>query len=285
MDHERRRAQLADFLKTRRARLRPEQFGLPLVGRRRAPGLRRDEVAQLAGIGVSWYTWLEQGRDITVSDQVLESLARVLKLDGEERSHLFFLARGMVPVLDGEQETDASIAAYQAVLDALGTSPAYLIDEYFTVVAWNECACQVFGDFALRSERERNLIWSIFTRPAERAFFVHWEQAAQNAIMSFRATYDRHAGEMWVEQLVAELKQASPEFRAWWPRHDIEWICNPHEKELNHPLVGRLLVYSTILMMPDAPTLRIGVFTPRAQDTAAKLASLVKTGDAQMLIK
>src|SRR5499425_2056373 len=106
MDHERRRAELADFLKTRRARLRPEQFGLPVVGRRRTPGLRRDEVAQLTGVGVSWYTWLEQGRDITVSDQVLESLARILQLDAGERRHLFLLARGMVPVLDESHDTD-----------------------------------------------------------------------------------------------------------------------------------------------------------------------------------
>jgi transcriptional regulator with XRE-family HTH domain len=285
MDHERRRAELADFLKTRRARLRPEHLGLPMVGRRRAPGLRRDEVAQLAGIGVSWYTWLEQGRDITVSDQVLESLASVLQLDVEERSHLFFLARGMVPVLDGKQGTDSLTSAYQSVLDALGTSPAYLMDQYFNVIAWNESACRVFGDFALRSERDRNLIWSIFMRPSEQEFYVNWEQAAQNAIMSFRAVYDRHAGEMWVEQLVADLKQASPEFRTWWPRHDIEWSCDPHEKELNHPQVGRLLVYSTVLVMPDAPTLRMAVLTPRSPDTAARLAALLKTENSQVLIK
>ncbi len=100
-DDTKRRAELADFLRTRRARLHPEQFELSTLGRRRTPGLRREEVAQLAGVGVSWYTWLEQGRDITVSEQVLESLARILQLEREERRRLFVLARGMVPVADG----------------------------------------------------------------------------------------------------------------------------------------------------------------------------------------
>jgi len=285
MDHERRRAELADFLKTRRARLRPEQFGLPIVGRRRTPGLRRDEVAQLAGVGVSWYTWLEQGRDITVSDQVLESLASVLQLDVEERSHLFFLARGMVPVADGNREVGPLTSGHQAVLDALGTSPAYVMDQVFNVIAWNESAGQVFGDFVLRSERDRNAIWYIFTHPSQRKLFVDWEQAAQHAIMSFRAVYDRNAGDMWIEQLVTDLKQASPEFCAWWPLHDIEWSCDPHEKELNHPQVGRLMVYSTTLVMPDAPTLQMVVFTSRSTDTAVKLATLLKRENSHTLVR
>src|SRR5205823_14341990 len=124
-DETKRRAELADFLKTRRARLHPEQLGLPTFGRRRTPGLRRDEVAQLAGVSVSWYTWLEQGRDIIVSDQVLESLARILQLDAEERNHLFLLARDMIPASSTINEADTPLpSGYQAVLDALGASPA-----------------------------------------------------------------------------------------------------------------------------------------------------------------
>lgn len=285
MEHTRRRAELADFLKTRRARLHPEQFGLPVAGRRRTPGLRRDELAQLAGVGVSWYTWLEQGRDITVSDQVLESLARILQLDAEERRHLFFLARGMVPVSDENHAATSLTSVHQSVLDALGMSPAYLMDQYFNVIAWNESACRVFGDFSLLAERDRNLVWSIFTRPSQRKLFVNWEQAAQHAIMSFRAVYDRHAGDVWLEQLVADLKQASPEFRAWWPLHNIEWACDPHEKELDHPQVGRLLVYSSKLIIPDAPTLQVVLFTSRSPDTTAKFAMLSGTENAQVLVR
>jgi hypothetical protein len=170
------------------------------------------------------------------------------------------------------------------VLDALGTSPAYLMDQFFNVMAWNESACRVFGDFALRSERERNAVWHTLTHPSERKLFVDWEQAAQHAVMSFRAVYDRHAGNVWVEQLVADLKQASPEFRAWWSLHEIQWACDPHEKELDHPQVGRLLVYSTVLVMPDAPTLQMVVFTPRSQDTAVKLTTLLRTETLEKLM-
>jgi transcriptional regulator with XRE-family HTH domain len=273
----RKRAELADFLKTRRSRLHPEQFGLPDIGRRRTPGLRRDEVAQLAGVGVSWYTWLEQGRAITVSDQVLESLARILQLNAGERRHLFLLARGMVPVSDENHALSLLLPGQQAVLDALGISPAYLLDQRFNVIAWNESACRVIEDFSLLSERDRNAIWSIFMHPAKRKLFVDWELALQNAVMSFRARYDQHAGEAWAEQLVADLKQASPEFRNLWSQHDIQWSCDPHEKDLHHPQVGRLLFYSAMLDVPEAPTVQMTIFTPRSQETMDKLEALLRS--------
>src|SRR5260221_12785530 len=119
-----RRAELADFLRTRRARLRPEQFGLPTLGRRRTPGLRREEVAQLAGVGVSWYTWLEQGRDITVSDQVIERLAETFQLEREEQRHLFVLARGMVPAADESSEVVPPPPGRQPGRGAVRTRPA-----------------------------------------------------------------------------------------------------------------------------------------------------------------
>ncbi len=275
-DAMRQRAELADFLKTRRSRLHPEQFGLPDGGRRRTPGLRRDEVAQLAGVGVSWYTWLEQGRAITVSDQVLESLARILQLDAGERRHLFLLARGMDPVSDENHAVNLLPPGQQAVLDALGISPAYLLDQRLNVVAWNESACRVFEDFSLLSERDRNAIWSLFMHPAKRKLFVDWELTIQNAVMSFRTTYDRHAGEAWAEQLVADLKQASPEFRSLWPQHDIQWSCD-HEKELNHPQVGRLLFQSATLVFPEAPTFQMSIYTPRSQETVVKLETLLRS--------
>ncbi|GHO88718.1 helix-turn-helix transcriptional regulator [Dictyobacter formicarum] len=278
IDEAQRRVQLADFLKTRRARLRPEQLGLPVVGRRRTPGLRRDEVALLAGIGVSWYTWLEQGRPITVSDQVLESLARILQLDATEHRHLYVLARGMVPVTIEEHTLDQPPVNLLAVMDALGNSPAYVLDQYLNVVAWNASAARVFGDFGQLSGRERNVIWQIFTHPAQRTLYVQWEESARHAIMTFRTVSDQHAGEAWCEQLIADLQQASPEFRRWWTQHDIEWSCNPdHQKELNHPQVGRLHVLGTTLISPDTSNFRLVTFTPRTQDTAAKLAALTQT--------
>ncbi|GLV60505.1 transcriptional regulator [Dictyobacter sp. S3.2.2.5] len=280
IDEAQRRAQLADFLKTRRARLSPQQFGLPVVGRRRTPGLRRDEVALLAGIGVSWYTWLEQGRPITVSDQVLESLGRILRLDDSERRHLYMLARGMVPV-GGEEEQqsiDQPPINLLAVMDALGNTPAYILDRYLDVVAWNASAARVFGDFGQRARRDRNVVWQLFTHPSQRALYVRWEEAARHAIMTFRTISDQHAGDSRYEQLIDDLKQASPEFRRWWARHDIELSCSPtHQKEFNHPQVGRLQVLSTTLITPDAPDFRLVTCTPCTPESADKLAQLARS--------
>jgi transcriptional regulator with XRE-family HTH domain len=276
-DDTKRRAELADFLKTRRARLQPAQFGLPTYGRRRTPGLRRDEVAQMAGLSVSWYTWLEQGRDIIVSDQVLDSLARILQLDEKERRHLFLLTRGMIPVSENEAAArDSFPSGYQAVLDALGTSPAYLLNQRFNVVAWNTIACRVLRDFSRLTGRDRNAIWYTLTHIESRDLFVDWDTTAQQAVASFRTIYDQHAGDAWFEQLFADLMEASPDFRRWWPRHDITWSCGPHEKALNHPQVGRLSLYSTMMVTPEAPTYRMTILTPHTQETANKLAQLAQ---------
>jgi transcriptional regulator with XRE-family HTH domain len=273
-----RRAELADFLRTRRARLHPEQFGLATAGRRRTPGLRRDEVAQLAGVGISWYTWLEQGRAITVSDQVLERLAQTLQLRRDERQHLFILARGMVPVAHESSEMVSPPPGLQAVLDGLATIPAYLVDHRLTLVAWNESACRVFGDFSLLSERERNRIWHIFVHPSSRRLFVNWEQAAHHAVMNFRAAYDQYSGDAWFERLRTDLQQKSPEFRMLWSQHNVAAACNfSQEKELNHPQVGRLSLLSTVLIVPVDPPLHMVTFTPCSQETVTKLEVLGKT--------
>ncbi|GCF11530.1 helix-turn-helix transcriptional regulator [Dictyobacter arantiisoli] len=272
-----RRAELANFLKIRRARLHPEQFGLPSFGRRRTPGLRRDEVAQLAGVGVSWYTWLEQGRDITVSDQVIERLAETFLLNGEERRHLFVLALGMVPIPDEQFEIAVLPPGLQAMLDALGTNPAYLIDQRCNVVAWNQSASHVFGDVSLLTGRERNRIWQLFVQPASRQLYVDWEQAARHAVMHFRSVYDRYIGDAWFEQFLTNIQRESPEFRTLWAQHDVQAACDFYqEKELNHPLVGQLLLSSTTLIVPVAPPLQMVTFTPSSPATATKLAALAK---------
>jgi transcriptional regulator with XRE-family HTH domain len=273
-----RRAELADFLRTRRARLRPERFGLSTLGRRRTPGLRREEVAQLAGVGVSWYTWLEQGRAITVSDQVIERLAETFQLEKEERRHLFVLARGMVPVADESSEIASPPPGLQAVLAALGTNPAYLIDHRFNLVAWNASACRVFGDFSVLSERERNRIWHLFVHPSSRQLYVDWEQAAQHAVMNFRAAYDQYIGDAWFEHFLTDLQQKSPEFRTLWSQHNVQGACDFYqEKELNHPQVGRLFLSSTVLIVPVDPPLQMVTFTPCSQDTMTKLETVGQT--------
>ena len=147
--------ELGDFLRTRRARLAPEDVGLPRGGRRRAPGLRRTEVAQLAGVSVDWYTWLEQGRPITVSTQVLESLVSALRLNAQERAHLFLLAHQQPPPAR-VMEPETVSPTLQRFLDHQGLSPAFVLGRRWDVVAWNEAACVVFGDFRQMTTRERN---------------------------------------------------------------------------------------------------------------------------------
>src|SRR5690348_4827239 len=156
--------ELTAFLQSRRARISPEQVGLPRGTRRRTPGLRRGEVALLAGVTPEWYTWLEQGRDIHVSVQLLESLACVLQLDANERVHLFLLALRQPPPVEAFSPSTIS-PTLQQFLNQLGTIPASVVDSRLNVVAWNAACRVVFGDFATMSERERNLIWRLFTLP------------------------------------------------------------------------------------------------------------------------
>lgn len=271
-----RRTQLADFLKTRRARLHPEQFNLPTYLRRRKPGIRREELAELVGVGVSWYTWLEQGRDINVSDQILSRLADILQLNEQERSHLFLLARGPLPSPDElDRESSKHPAAYQAILNGWDIYPALLVDRHLDVIAWNESANRIFGDFSTRAPRDRNTVWSIFMDPSQRERLVHWEQAARRSIALLRARSDRYAQELWFRELIADLQQLSPEFRAWWPEYDILFACHG-QNEINHPLLGPLVFQGTTLVMPEHPDLQIVVHTPLPIfDTPTKLRALV----------
>jgi transcriptional regulator with XRE-family HTH domain len=269
-----RRTGLADFLQNRRARLRPEQFDLPTFQRRRTQGLRREELAQLVGVGVSWYTWLEQGRDIQVSDHVLERLASILQLSEEERRHLFLLARGPASLSEEQRsERYAPNATTQAILDGF-IHPARLLDRRLNVVGWNESANRVFGDYPSRTERERNAPWFHFMHPSSRVIEVHWEREARRCLASLHARHDQYPDDRWLNELIAELQQASPEFRAWWPEHDIVLDCGSLY-EIHHPLVGRLALHPTAFPMPEQPDLQMIVYTPLTEvDTVAKLRVL-----------
>jgi transcriptional regulator with XRE-family HTH domain len=274
MEDEQRRAELRRFLRACRARLSPHQAGLPAVGRRRTPGLRREELAQLAGVGTTWYTWLEQGRAITVSVQVLDSLARALRLDAAERMHLFILARGEVPV-PPTPATDGVEPAVQQILDALGAYPAYVANARWDAVAWNEAACRVFADFAALRPPDRNLLRFIFTHPLARELYADWAGAAQRILALFRASTGRYVGEAWFAELVADLSRASPEFAAWWPRNDVHGTPQG-AKEIEHPLVGRLMMEPTFLQLAQTPDLWMIVYTPLpGTETAARLQRLM----------
>lgn len=275
MNDQERRKELAHFLRTRRERMSPEAVGLPSGSRRRTPGLRREELAVVAGIGVTWYTGLEQGRAMTVSPQVLESLARVLKLNAVERNHLFLLARQQQPA-DPYPFTTTVSPALQCILDKMGTSPACVANPRWDLLAWNQAmACVYQTDFGALSARERNILRLAFTSPSQHMLLANWEKAAQGLLAQFRASTERYVGDPWRSALVAELEQASPLFRAWWPRYDIQ-VTHTEKKELHHPLVGRLVLQPTTFQVTDAPDLRMVIYTPLAEaNTAQKLEQLV----------
>ena len=198
--------ELAEFLRNRRARLSPEQIGLPRGTRRRTPGLRREEVAMLAGVSPEWYTWLEQGRDINVSVQLLESLARVLQLDENERDHLFLIALRQPPPVETFSPPAIS-PTLQQFLNQLGTIPACVVDTRLNIVAWNKAHCAVFGDYSELPERERNLIWRLFTSPLPPMINDDWEGLARACLAQFRAGYGRFINDPWWAERIAELNR------------------------------------------------------------------------------
>lgn len=266
--------ELAEFLRTRRARLLPEQVGLPRGTRRRTPGLRRGEVAQLAGVSPEWYTWLEQGRDITVSVQLLESLARVLQLDENERAHLFLLALRQPPPVE-TYSPPAISSILQQFLDNLGNNPGCVVDNRLNVVAWNKAHTAVFGDFARLSEKDRNLIWRLFTTPGARHVNKEWENLARIYLAQFRAEYGRFINDPWWAEQIAALNEVSPEFRDLWARHDVLNISEGH-KTMRNELVGELHFDFILLQVVDSSGLRVLIHTPRRDSgTFEKIERLI----------
>lgn len=264
--------ELADFLRTRRARMSPRQAGLPEDGRRRTPGLRRSEVAQLSGMSVDWYTWLEQARPIQVSTQVLESLSRALRLDANERKHLYLLALRQLPADSLQRESQVS-ERLQKFLDQQGIYPAVVYDPRLTIVGWNESACKVYGDYPKMSERQRNSVWRMFTDPYFReALREGWEGKVRLRLAQFRANYGLFAGDPWWTEFIEELSEASPEFREWWPQHDV-LESSEGSKRLYHPVAGELAFDHISLRPADAPDLSVTVHIPLG-DTDARMRAL-----------
>jgi hypothetical protein len=267
--------ELGDFLRTRRARLTPEAVGLPRGGRRKTPGLRRAEVAQLVGISVDWYTWLEQGRPIVASTQVLERLVQVLRLDANERSHLFLLAQQQPPPTR-LLEPEVVSPTLQHFIDEFGSRPAFVSGRWWNILAWNDAANAVYGDHRQMTNRERNTLWNIFTNPLARQFIVNWEQDARSVLAQFRSSYARHPDDPQVAELIHDLMLASPEFRAWWPNHEV-LSGQERLKIINHPEVGLIQFERLSFQFFDTPDLKVTVFTPLAgTDTPRKLDYLLE---------
>ena len=281
MSDEQRRQDLADFLRTRRMHLSPEQVGLIPGKRRRTPGLRREEVAQLANVGVSWYTLLEQGHDIHPSSEVLHGIADALQLTPDERQHLFLLADQQYLVATHASHEQVS-PALRYVVDTLNPLPAYVVGRRWNYLAWNTAADHVLSLSKLVPPYEYNAVWRMFADPTIRHIYKNpeWEQVAQKVLAEFRADSTIYDDKEWFKRFIADLQHISPEFCAWWPRHDVRGRSDGL-KDIEHPLVGCLMFEHTTLQVPTMPELKIMIYTPLPEtDTLEKLQQLMDQGVA-----
>jgi len=271
MDERERRQALAAFLRTRRARLQPADVSLPARSRRRTPGLRREEVAELANIGVSWYTLLEQGHDVHPSRHVLESLAQALRLTTAEEQHLLRLSGLELPatmMVEEEQVTPA----LQRVVDALDPHPAFVIGRRWDVLTWNRAADLLFHFHEPCPPHSRNVVWRFFVREA-RTLDLHWERQAQNLVAQFRADYARYPGDASFHEVIADLQRVSPRFRLWWEQQDVRGLPDG-PRAMHHPTLGVLEFDHVTFQTSITPDLRVKVYAA-SPETASKLEQVL----------
>jgi transcriptional regulator with XRE-family HTH domain len=253
------RRELADFLRTRRERVQPADVGLPRTSRRRTPGLRREELAMLAGISATWYTYLEQARDVRVSEQVLDGLATALVLDDNERTHLFLLAHGSAPA-NRTAPREALDPKVTRLLQILEPNPAYVTGARYDLLGWNPAAAALFTGFDELPKGRRNLAWWVFTNPAAKAVLVEWEHEAQALLARFRAAAGRHADDPSFASLADELSSLSPEFTTWWRRHDV-LASSSGTKTMRDPQLGVVTLDHTVLKIADATDQHLVIYT------------------------
>ncbi len=255
--------ELADLLRSRRERLQPADVGLPSGARRRTRGLRREEVAQLAAISSTYYTFLEQGRDVRPSRQVLDALAAALRLSPVERAHLHELVHGAPPVAPAAAESLSPEVV--ALVDRLDPCPTYVTGRRWDVLAANRAARALWTDWPARPPLERNMLWWMFTDPAAREVMVDWPQAAADLLGRFRAATARIPTDPGFGELLDRLLAASAEVRDWWPRHQVVPLGSG-VKRLRHPLLGVVELHHTVLQLADDPEQKLVTFAPTAED-------------------
>jgi transcriptional regulator with XRE-family HTH domain len=266
-----RRRELAAFLRSRRERIKPEQVGLHSVRRRRTPGLRREEVAQLAGVGVTWYTWLEQGREINPSAQVLDAIARTLLFDVHEHAHLFTLSGMSTTTI--ESECGALCPTVQPLIDQLEPFPAMVVNARLDLLAYNRVYASFFDNLEAIPIEDRNVLWLVFTDAEWRATIVDWDDVVPRMVAEFRAAMADHLDDPSWKTLGARLQRASAEFAALWERHDVQGV-EGRTKRAMHPTAGLLrLVYTNLWVGPQVGV-RIVAFTPADERTRERLEDL-----------
>ena len=274
MDEENR---LSTFLKDRRKRLDPAAFGFS--GRRRTPGLRREEVAQRANISTTWYTWLEQGRGGAPSPRVLESLADALMLTEAEREHLFLVGIGRPPKTSPASQ-DGVTPRLQRFLDALTFIPAIIATPQWDIIAWNDAARVALTDYAALSRNERNILRRMFLDPETRAAQEDWESVARFLVATFRAGTVRAGESDRAAELLAELSGKSAEFAAMWADNDVR-STGEGVKRIRHPLAGPIAFEFSSFAVDGRPDLKLVTYNPAEEGDAEKMRRLCRRPGAQ----
>lgn len=260
---------LGEFLRATRERLTPEQVGLLSHGRRRTPGLRREEVAQLANIGVSWYTSIEQGKDVHPSHQVLESLAAALKLSDDERQYLFLLSKS--DELEEVEIYKEVSKGLERTIFALEPNPAYIMNKYWDVLLWNRAAEFLFRfpSYSGNLDTKPNILQQFLMDPFKREINSDWEERAKIMIARFRADCARYPQDARLNEMIEKFKQKSELFRLWWPRYEVKTVTDCH-KVWNHPEIGELEFEHVNLQLSNYPDLKVMIYTA-SPATAEKL--------------
>jgi transcriptional regulator with XRE-family HTH domain len=255
------RRELGALLRARRGQLVRADFGLPTVGRARATGLRREEVSALSGVSMTWYTWLEQGRDILPSRQVLDSLARTLRLSSTEQTYVLSLVGYSAPASVLDDRLRIAPGHVQRLLDSLAGSPAFAIAPDWGISGWNAAYAALYPNIATATATDRNLLWLVFTDPYVRMLLPQWEQDSRRFLAEFRVEAGLRLGEPAVAALVERLQSTSDSFRAGWTNHDIQGFAS-RERLFHHPRVGDLCLEHHRLAPSDHPDLHLVIYTP-----------------------
>jgi transcriptional regulator with XRE-family HTH domain len=269
-----RRTELAAFLRARRERISPEDVGFPVGTRRRTAGLRREELAQLAGVGVTWYTWLEQGRPINASTQVLDAIARTLRLDATERAHLFRLADVAGTAGPADCVECPLPSEVQRILDSM-PYPASVLTERFDLLAWNKVYAALFPRLVALPASERNTLLSCLTGPTCCSPLPEQDKYSATLIAQLRNAYGKHIGDPAWTHFIRRLEALSPVFAEIWAAHDVAPAAS-HTKRFRHPTLGEITTKSTNFAVNAVPGTRMVVYTPdsaRSEHALARLAA------------
>jgi transcriptional regulator with XRE-family HTH domain len=273
-----RRAEIAAILRARRARLRPGQVGLPDGSRRRTPGLRREEVAALAGVSAEWYRWLEQARDVRASADALRRIADALCLEPGETRHLLALSGHAWDDNGDASRTEAVTPHLQRLVDRLEYCPTWVLGERWDILAWNRAATVILGNLDAMRGLERNALHVMFLSSPFRTMMVDWEPHARDMVAKVRLLHARHVDDPWFNEILGLLRERSAEFAAWWEERLVQ-LPRDGTKHYDHPRAGRLTFDYTVLDVADErfASLQLVSYLPAPEtDTERKLKRFLR---------